>query len=73
MVIFYLKIKNTVSKNKEYRVNYGNFEHIKDRTYIYRIKSLFSNPFLMFLIIVVAVNVFSYLAPYILILLNSLF
>lgn len=70
---FYLKIKNTVSKNKEYRVNYGNFEHIKDRTYIYRIKSLFSNPFLMFLIIVVAVNVFSYLAPYILILLNSLF
>ncbi len=70
---FYLEIKNLLYKNKEYRVNYGNFEHIKDRTYIYRIKSLFSNPFLMFLIILVAVNVFTHLAPYILRLLNSLF
>ncbi len=70
---FYLKIKNTFSKNREYRVNYGNFEHIKDRTNIYRIKALFSNPFLMFLIIIVAVNVFTYLVPYILLLLNSLF
>lgn len=70
---FYLKIKNKVSKKTEYRVNYGNFENIKDRAGIYKLKSLFSNPLLMFLIIIVAVNVFSYLAPYIFILLNNLF
>lgn len=70
---FYLKIKNKISKNVEYRVNYGNFQHIQDRAGIYRLKSLFSNPFLMFLIIIAAVNVFSYLAPYILIFLNNLF
>lgn len=70
---FYLKIKNIFSKKTEYRVNYGNFQYIKDRNDIYRLKSLFSNPFLMFLIIIVAVNVFTYLAPYILILLNNLF
>ncbi len=70
---FYLKIKNKLSKKTEYRVNYGNFEHIKDRANIYRLKALFSNPFLMFLIIFVAVNVFTYIAPFILILLNTLF
>jgi Zn-dependent protease len=70
---FYLKIKNSLSKNKEYRVNYGNFQYVQDRAGIYKLKALFSNPLLMFLIIIVAVNVFTYLAPYILILLNNLF
>lgn len=70
---FYLKIKNILSKKREYRVNYGNFEHVKDRANIYRLKALFSNPFLMFLIIFVAVNVFTYIAPHILDLLDVLF
>lgn len=70
---FYLKIKNTLSKNKEYRVNYGNFEHLKDRAYVYKLKAIFSNPFLMFLVIIVAINVFTYFVPYILVFLNRLF
>ena len=70
---FYLKIRNIFSKKVEYRVNYGNFENIRDRAGIYKLKSLFSNPLLMFVVIIVAVNAFSYLAPYISSLLENLF
>lgn len=70
---FYIKIKNKFNKKQEYRINYGNFEYVKDRASVYKLKGLFSNPLLMFLIIIVAVNLFSYITPYIFELLNYLF
>ena len=62
---FLLKFKNLFLKNKEYKVNYKDFNQLDKRNGIFKIKSLFTNPFVMFLIIFVAVNIFGYIVPYI--------
>lgn len=64
---FILKIKNLFRKkqNKEHLVYYRE-NPSNHRDLLFKIKHLFSNPFTMILIIFVAIQVFSYLVPYIL-------
>jgi Zn-dependent protease len=69
---FYLNLKNKFSKKKTYQASYvDNNNPIRSKSFY--IKSLFSNPFMMIIIIFVAVNVFGMLVPYILSFINTLF
>ncbi|MEA4910925.1 hypothetical protein SDC9_21767 [bioreactor metagenome] len=69
---FWLKIKNSFSKKKEYEVRYmGKTNSFKNTSY--RIKALFSNPLMMIIIIIVAVNIFQLLVPYIMSFINFLY
>ncbi|MFO0743975.1 MAG: site-2 protease family protein [Candidatus Paceibacterota bacterium] len=68
---FYVNIKNKFSKKKIYEANYINNNPIRNKSFY--IKSLFSNPFMMIVIIFVAVNVFSLLVPFVLSFINYLY
>lgn len=69
---FCLKIKNKFSKKKEYEATYVNdINSFKHKSY--RIKHIFSNPIMMILIIVVAVNVFQFFVPHIMSFINFLY
>ncbi len=61
----YLKIKSVFTSKRHYRAEYIGGEN-KMRNKFFYIKHLFSNPILMIVIIIVAVNVFKILVPYIL-------
>ena len=69
---FWLKIKNKFSKKKEYEATYVNdINSFKHKSYT--IKHIFSNPIMMILIIIVAVNVFQFFVPYIMSFINYLY
>lgn len=68
----YLNLKNKFSKRKTYQADYVDANNpIRNKSFY--IKSLFSNPFMMIIIIFVAVNIFGMLVPYILSFINFLF
>ena len=68
----YLNFKNKFSKRKTYQANYVETgDPVRNRS-LY-IKSIFSNPFMMIVIIFIAVNVFSLLVPYVLFFIDKLF
>lgn len=58
------KIKNLFTKNKEYNVYYKDNPYTS-RNQLFKIKALFSNPFVMILIIYFAIQIFSFFIPYI--------
>lgn len=59
-----LKIKNSFSKKKEYEVIYIDKGNVfKNKSH--KIKYIFSNPIMMIFIIIVAVNIFRLIVPYI--------
>jgi Zn-dependent protease len=68
---FYMNIKNKFIKKKIYETNYIDNNPIRNKSFY--IKSLFSNPFMMIVIIFVAVNVFSLLVPFVLSFINYLY
>ena len=63
---------NLFRKNKIYNTNFVN-KNQNFQNGLFKIKSLFSNPFLMILIIFIAVQVFHLLVPFILSFINWLF
>lgn len=69
-----MKIKNLFrsKNNQEYTVYYRNGLN-NDRNSIFKIKAFFANPFTMILVIYVAIQLFSYLVPYILNFINYLY
>lgn len=69
---FSLKIKNFFLSKKEYPVHYTE-NSFNPRNKFFNIKRLFSNPILMIAIIFLAIQVFSYLVPYILSFINYLY
>lgn len=68
---FILKIKFFFESKKEYKIAY--IEENKSRNNMFRIKSLFSSPIMMIIIIFLAVNVFQMIAPYILSFINYIY
>lgn len=67
----FLDIKNKFRKNKEYKTDYVNDNRFRNN--MFRVKHIFSNPFLMIAVIFVAVNVFELLIPYIMSFINYLY
>lgn len=69
---WFLSVRNKFSNKKHYQASYiDNNNGLRNK--MFRVKHIFSNPFLMIIVIIFAVNVFNFIVPFILKFINYLY